>query len=85
MKIVNQNLLWQDNSRKSCLKLNLQINYFLIFQLEIIDACVNYIETLQTQLNVVSKDDEDQDLANNNDVIDEDIENEHSNEKSDKL
>ena len=40
---------------------------------------------MQTQLNVVSKDDEDQDLANNNDVIDEDIENEHSNEKSDKL
>ena len=36
------------------------------FQLEIIDACVDYIETLQTQLNVVSKDDQVQDLLNNN-------------------
>jgi hypothetical protein len=37
-----------------------------INELEIIDACVDYIETLQTQLNVVSKDDQVQDLLNNN-------------------
>ena len=58
----------------------------MFFQLEIIDACVNYIETLQTQLNVVSKEEEeDQDLLNNNnDGIDEDFEIENStNEKSD--
>ena len=32
--------------------------YYLPFQLEIIDACVTYIEALQTQLNVVHNDEE---------------------------
>jgi hypothetical protein len=39
---------------------------FIIFQLEIIDACVNYIETLQTQLDCGNSKNTSQDLLNNN-------------------
>ena len=43
-------------------------NWFCVLQLEIIDACVTYIEALQTQLNVVPDEDHpnEDDEPNNN-------------------
>ena len=76
----------------------LSLNFEFSFQLEIIDACVSYIESLQTQLNVVQKSaDEDDDetadnvddyenlLNNNNDEIEQNLENEDKENKSDFL
>ena len=44
---------------------NCHLECTLIFQLEIIDACVNYIEALQEQLNIRSPDDSNLDNAQN--------------------